>query len=96
MAHRALGCSGASRVDLIVSPTGNESLLEVNTLPGMGRHALLPAIAAAAGLSFEDLTEAILLGARLHGSSAHGRERRILQRPFEGDERRSGEAPEAH
>ena len=96
MAHRALGCSGASRVDLIVSPTGNEYLLEVNTLPGMSPHSLLPKIALAAGLSFDDLCEAILLGARLHTASTDRRDRRIVQRPFAGEERRETGAAEAH
>ena len=96
MAHRALGCSGASRVDLIVSPTGNEYLLEVNTLPGMTPHSLLPKIALAAGLSFDDLCEAILLGARLHTASADRRDRRIVQRPFAGEDRRETGAAEAH
>jgi D-alanine-D-alanine ligase len=63
MAHRALGCSGATLVDLIVSQTGNESILEVNTAPGLARTDLLPRIASAAGLGFEDLVEEILLGA---------------------------------
>jgi D-alanine-D-alanine ligase len=72
MAHRALGCSGASRVDLIVSPTGNEYLLEVNTIPGLTRHSLLPRIAAAAGLSFEDLVEAMLGSACLHAGPNPG------------------------
>lgn len=67
MAHRALGCSGATRVDMIVSPRGNEYLLEVNTVPGLTRHSLLPRIAGAAGLSFEDLVEAMLHGARGRG-----------------------------
>ena len=70
MAHRALGCAGATRVDLIVSPTGNEYLLEVNTVPGMTRTSLLPKIAAAAGLSFEDLVEVILRGATPRASHA--------------------------
>jgi len=96
MAHRALGCSGATRVDLIVSPTGNEYLLEVNTLPGMTPQSLLPKIALAAGLSFEDLTEAILLGARLNSASAGRRDRRIVQRPFAGEDRRETGASEAH
>lgn len=96
MAHRALGCAGASRVDMIVSPEGNEYLLEVNTLPGMTEHSLLPKIAQAAGLSFDDLCEAVLLGARLHNIGQDRRERRIAQRKFDGHDRREGEAPEAH
>jgi D-alanine-D-alanine ligase len=96
MAHRALGCSGATRVDLIVSPTGNETLLEVNTAPDMTPVSLLPRIALAAGLCFEDLCEAILLGARLHSAGADRSERRAVQRPFDGEDRRQAEAPEAH
>ena len=41
-AHRALGCSGATRIDLIVSESGNEYVLEVNTLPGLTPTSLLP------------------------------------------------------
>ena len=48
-AHDALGCDGATRVDLIVSERGNEFVLEVNTLPGMTPTSLLPRIARGAG-----------------------------------------------
>jgi D-alanine-D-alanine ligase len=89
-AHHALGCSGATRVDLMLSESGNEYLLEVNTLPGMTRTSLLPKIADAAGLSFEDLCDAILRGAGL--ASQRRRERRSLPRPFEGADRRIAEA----
>src|ERR1700755_1723630 len=34
-AHLALGCRGATRVDMMVSEAGNEFVLEVNTLPGL-------------------------------------------------------------
>jgi len=60
LAHRALGCGGYSRVDLIASDTDNDFVLEVNTLPGMTATSLLPKIARAAGMTFEDLVEAIL------------------------------------
>ena len=62
-AHRSLGCSGYSRVDFIVTETGENYLLEVNTLPGMTTLSLLPEIAQHAGLAFADLVERILLGA---------------------------------
>ncbi len=58
--HRALGCRGYSRVDLIASESENDFVLEVNTLPGMTPTSLLPKIARAAGLGFEDLVLAIL------------------------------------
>jgi D-alanine-D-alanine ligase len=65
-AARALTCSGACRVDLLVTEGENEYVLEVNTLPGMTPTSLLPKIAALAGLDYPSLCEAILEGARLH------------------------------
>jgi D-alanine-D-alanine ligase len=65
-AARALSCSGACRVDVLVTEGENEYVLEVNTLPGMTPTSLLPKIAAAAGLDYPALCEAILEGARLH------------------------------
>lgn len=94
-AHAALGCSGATRVDLIVSETGNEYVLEVNTVPGLTPTSLLPKIASAAGMRFGDLVEAILLGARLRTTRERG-ERRDASRPFRGGERRAGSAAEHH
>lgn len=72
-AHRALGCGGATRVDLIVSDRGNEYLLEVNTLPGLTPTSLLPKIAHAAGIDFDQLCEKILHGARLWTQRGRGR-----------------------
>ncbi|AGP32786.1 D-alanine--D-alanine ligase [Sorangium cellulosum] len=65
-AAQALGCTGAVRVDLLVTGGENEYVLEVNTLPGMTQTSLLPKIAAAAGYEFGDLCETILASARLH------------------------------
>ena len=59
-AHRALGCSGYSRVDLRVDESGAPFLLEVNTLPGMTSHSLIPKIAAHRGITYADLCERIL------------------------------------
>lgn len=84
----ALGCRGASRVDLIVSDAGNEYVLEVNTVPGMTATSLLPRIAAAAGIDFGELCEAQLMAATLPAHRPRG-ERRIAQRGFDGDERRA-------
>lgn len=61
-AHRALGCSGATRVDLRVDNNGNPFVLEVNTIPGMTATSLLPKIALQAGLDFGSLLEKILEG----------------------------------
>jgi D-alanine-D-alanine ligase len=65
-AARALGCTGACRVDVLVTEGENEYVLEVNTLPGMTPTSLLPKIAAAAGIDYASLCEAILDSARLH------------------------------
>ena len=59
-AHRALGCRGATRVDLIVDAGGSPFVLEVNTIPGMTETSLLPKIAASAGFDFRSLVEEIL------------------------------------
>jgi D-alanine-D-alanine ligase len=65
-AHRSLGCKGYSRVDLLVTETGDCYVLEVNTLPGMTALSLLPEIAAkGAGLSFEALVSRIIESADL-------------------------------
>ncbi len=67
-AARALGCTGACRVDLLVTEGENEYVLEVNTLPGMTPTSLLPKIAEHAGIDYPALCEAILEGAALHAS----------------------------
>jgi D-alanine-D-alanine ligase len=58
-AYRALGCSGFSRVDLILADDGPQ-VLEVNAIPGLTDTSLLPQAAEAAGMSFEELVERIL------------------------------------
>ena len=86
-AHLALGCRGATRVDMIVSDSGNEFVLEVNTVPGLTPTSLLPKIADAAGISFGELCELMLAGATCSTRRGHG-ERRVLDRAFVGEERR--------
>jgi len=65
-AHQALGCTGATRVNVLVTEGENEYVLEVNTLPGMTPTSILPKIAAGAGVDYASLCEQILQGARLH------------------------------
>ncbi len=86
-AHTALGCKGATRVDMIVSESGNEFILELNTVPGLTPTSLLPKIADVAGISFPELCELMLAGASLATRRGRG-ERRVLQRAFVGDDRR--------
>ena len=64
-AHLALGCEGATRTDLILTPEGRAVCLEVNTLPGLTEKSLLPKIAAGRGIDYGALVERILQGAAL-------------------------------
>jgi D-alanine-D-alanine ligase len=59
-AFQALGCHGWGRVDFMVDGEGRPWLIEVNTVPGMTDHSLVPMAARQAGLSFEDLVWRIL------------------------------------
>jgi D-alanine-D-alanine ligase len=59
-AFHALGCSGWGRVDVMRDAYGQFWLLEVNTIPGMTNHSLVPMAAKAQGMSFDDLVLAIL------------------------------------
>ncbi|MBP3885311.1 MAG: D-alanine--D-alanine ligase [Olsenella sp.] len=54
-AHKALGCSGASRSDFIVNAQGEPIILETNTIPGMTENSLLPDSARHAGIEFPEL-----------------------------------------
>ncbi len=57
---RALGAQGWGRVDLLVDAQDHPWLIEVNTVPGMTSHSLVPMAAKAAGIAFDDLVLRIL------------------------------------
>ncbi|MFN2362053.1 MAG: D-alanine--D-alanine ligase [Marinobacter sp.] len=59
-AFRVLGCRTWGRVDIMQNRKGDFWLLEVNTVPGMTDHSLVPMSAKAAGISFEELVVRIL------------------------------------
>lgn len=59
-AFKAVGASGWGRVDAMQDEQGNFWLLEVNTVPGMTDHSLVPKAAQAVGYSFDALCVAIL------------------------------------
>jgi len=59
-AFSALGASGWGRVDFMLDSDGEPWLIELNTVPGMTDHSLVPMAAAAAGMTFEELVVRIL------------------------------------
>lgn len=59
-ASKLVGVSGWCRVDLMIDKENNPWLIEVNTIPGMTSHSLVPMAARQAGLSFEQLAVQIL------------------------------------
>jgi D-alanine-D-alanine ligase len=59
-AFSVTGASGWGRVDLMRDRQGQAWLIEVNTVPGMTDHSLVPMAAAAAGIDFHELVLRIL------------------------------------
>ena len=59
-ACEAVGTQGWARADVMQDGEGRFWLLEVNTVPGMTDHSLVPMAARAAGLDFQQLVLAIL------------------------------------
>lgn len=59
-AFRALDGRGWGRVDFMVDAEGRPWLIELNTVPGMTDHSLVPMAAREAGLDFETLVVRIL------------------------------------
>ena len=59
-AHKAIGCKGFSRVDLIVENNTKPLVLEVNSIPGMTEISDLPAQAKSKGISYDELVYRIL------------------------------------
>jgi D-alanine-D-alanine ligase len=59
-AFGAVGASGWGRADFMMDETGRPLLLEVNTIPGMTDHSLVPMAALALGIDFEELVWQVL------------------------------------
>ncbi len=56
----ACGAEGWGRADFIMDRTGRPLLLEINTVPGMTDHSLVPMAARAAGIEFDELAWRVL------------------------------------
>ena len=72
-AYLALECEGVARVDFI-SADSKLIALELNTSPGMTATSLVPKVAQARGLSFEELTEQLVTAALSARDSLGGRD----------------------
>jgi D-alanine-D-alanine ligase len=59
-AFEAVGASGWGRVDILMDRQQNPWLIEVNTVPGMTGHSLVPMAAKAVGIDFDALVWRIL------------------------------------
>ena len=59
-AFKKLGCKGWGRVDFMTASNGQPQVLEVNTVPGMTSHSLVPMAANHIGICFEELCWRIL------------------------------------
>ncbi|MBQ9619418.1 MAG: D-alanine--D-alanine ligase [Neisseriaceae bacterium] len=59
-AFDALGCKGWGRVDFLRGQDGRFYLLEINTVPGMTSHSLVPKAARQEGIDFPSLCVEIL------------------------------------
>ncbi len=75
-AHIALGCTGFSRVDMILEEDGCCHVLEVNTIPGLTERSLFPMAAKSAGIDFPRLCDRLI---RLGLPEARRRERDLLE-----------------
>jgi len=66
-AHQSIGAHGFSRTDMILGEDGHIYVLEINTIPGMTEHSLLPRAALSHGISLQELFERIIeAGLRRH------------------------------
>ena len=61
-AFNSIDGRGWGRIDVMTDQSGKFNLLEVNTVPGMTSHSLVPMAGLAAGLQFEDVVLAISEG----------------------------------
>ena len=71
-AFEAVGASGWGRVDILADTDGTPYVIELNTVPGMTDHSLVPMAAKAAGIGFDELVVRIL-AQTLQGEVSHVR-----------------------
>ncbi len=59
-ASKVLGVEGWARLDVFIDDAGQYQLIEINTVPGMTDHSLVPMAAKQAGIDFDDLVWRVL------------------------------------
>lgn len=59
-AGEVVGIEGWARVDVFIADSGQYQLIEINTVPGMTDHSLVPMAARQAGIDFDELVWRIL------------------------------------
>jgi D-alanine-D-alanine ligase len=59
-AGEVIGVKGCARVDVFIDDSGRPQLIEINTVPGMTDHSLVPMAAKQAGIGFDELVWRIL------------------------------------
>jgi len=57
---KVVGVKGWARVDVFIDDSGQYQLIEINTVPGMTDHSLVPMAAKQAGIDFEELVWRVL------------------------------------
>ena len=96
-AFAAIGAGGWGRVDMLLDKNQKPSLIDVNTVPGMTGHSLVPMAAKRTGLDFDDLALRVL-DTSLPAPAAAGRELIMAQSWIETDTgfRAAAAPPPAH
>ncbi len=59
-ASKVVGVKGWARVDVFIDDSGQYQLIEINTVPGMTDHSLVPMAAKQAGIDFDELVWRVL------------------------------------
>lgn len=67
-----LGCSGWGRVDFMTGRDGVPQVLEVNTVPGMTSHSLVPMAARQVAMDFAELSWRVLETSMMREGRTHG------------------------
>lgn len=72
LAFDTMACSGWGRVDFVCNKYGDAQLIEINTVPGMTSHSLVPMSAKVAGMDFDELCLAVLATSFPKDEVSHG------------------------